>query len=315
MQARTITLLGATGFVGVQLATKLNSRGYRVNALTRHNARHNELLVLSHVKQIQADTHNEDVLADAFAGSDAVINLVGILNQAGQATHTFQNAHVELVRKVVNACNRSGVRHYLHMSALNAAPDGSSEYLQTKGQGEKLAFELAGEALQVTAFRPSVIFGPEDSFFNRFAGLLQLLPVMPLACPDARMAPVYIGDVCDRFLDALENPDSTPERMDLVGPKTYTLEELVRFTARTIGKNTHILRLPDWAARLQARIMEFVPGKPFTMDNYLSLQTDSTSDQPGAMQKTSIEAIVPGYLGKRCRTNELQAYRTAARRD
>ncbi len=315
MSNNTVTILGATGFVGVRLATLLNARGYNIKALTRHKSRHNQLLVLSNVELLEIDTHDQALLTNAFSGSSAVINLVGILNEQGQTTHTFNNAHVELTKKVVNACKEANVSRYLHMSALHAnAKQGSSEYLKSKGIGENIAFEMAGSKLTVTSFRPSVIFGEEDLFFNRFASLLKLLPWFPLACSNAKLAPVYVGDVCKKIVEALENSSYSGEHIDLVGPNDYSLFQLVKFTADTIGVDKPIVRLPDWASQLQAKIMEWVPGKPFSMDNYQSLQTDSTIDDETAKQATSIEAIVPRYIGNKNRNQKFQTLREYARR-
>lgn len=313
---KTITILGATGYVGVQLAARLNARGYSIKALTRHKCRHNKLMVLSNVTIIETDTHDQAKLEQHFKGCDAVINLVGILNEEGRTTHTFQNAHVELAKKTVNACKAAGVTRLLHMSALNAdAEKGSSEYLKSKGKGEAAVFEAAGDDVAVTAFRPSVIFGAEDSFFNRFAGLIKLLPVFPLACGRSKLAPVFIGDVCDRIIEALEDNSTAGKSINIVGPKEYTLEDLVSYTARVAGVEIKIINLPVWAAKLQAKVMGFIPGKPFSMDNYNSLQTDSICDEEEAKQLTSIEAVVPGYIGKSDKNHRFQAYRTHAKRD
>ena len=154
-----------------------------------------------------------------YSGNDAVIHLVGILNEKGRDGRGFRAVHVELPRKVVQACRETGVRRILHMSALHAA-QGPSHYLRTKGEGEDLVHAAAAEGLRVTSFRPSVIFGPRDSFINRFAGLLRFAPFFfPLACPDARFAPVYVGDVARAFALTLEDPRSFGRRYDLCGPR------------------------------------------------------------------------------------------------
>ena len=313
MTHKTITILGATGFVGVRLAALLNNKGYKIKALTRHKSHHNSLLVLSNVELIETDTHDVACLEKHFAGSDAVINLVGILNELGSTTHTFDNAHHQLVQKVVDACQNSHVPHYLHMSALHAnAKDGSSEYLKSKGRGEEVV--LAQSQLKSHIFCPSVIFGEEDQFFNRFAGLLRILPWVPLACANSQLAPVYVGDVCNAFIGALENPSSYNQKTQLIGPHRYTLHHLVKYTAETMGVKKPIVALPDWAARLQARIMEWVPYKPFSMDNYLSLQTDSIGERGDPTQPTSIEAVVPHYIGAKNKNAKFQSYRESARR-
>jgi uncharacterized protein YbjT (DUF2867 family) len=170
----------------------------------------------------------------------------------------------------------------LHMSALNAdQSSGASQYLRSKGEGENRAHTLRKPGIAVTSFRPSVIFGPDDSFLNRFAGLLRIPGPLPLACPDAQLSPVYVGDVAAAFANALQDRSTFGKHFELCGPKTYTLEQLVRFIARCNGRRKYIIRLPDWASRLQASILQYVPGKPFTPDNYLSLQVPSVCRQNG----------------------------------
>lgn len=301
MKIRSLCVLGGTGFVGRQLLNQLPPDRYRIKVLTRRRERHRELRVLPNVELLEADAHDPATLRAAFRGCDAVINLVGILNEAGQG---FAAVHVELPRKIVQACKEAGVRRVLQMSALHAdAANGPSQYLRTKGAGEDLVHAAAADGLQVTSFRPSVIFGPRDSFINRFAGLLRLAPYLfPLACPDSRFAPVYVGDVAHAFIIALENGTTIGHRYDLCGPRVYTLREIVELTAREFGLRRKIIGLNDTLSRWQARLFEFVPGKPFTLDNYRSLQVDSVCrGDNGLLQlgitPTSLEAVLPRYPG------------------
>jgi NADH dehydrogenase len=195
-----------------------------------------------------------------------------------------------------------GVTSYLHMSALHAdAERGPSEYLRSKGRGEVLALGATARGIGVTTYRPSVIFGPGDSFFNRFAGLLQVLPgPFPLACPDARFAPVYVGDVVQAMVRSLDDPTTLGEGYELCGPRVFLLRELVEYTASRIGRRVWVLGLSDRLARLQAQVFQHLPGKPFTLDNYLSLQVDSvcTRDGLGALgvHATDSDGVVPRYL-------------------
>jgi len=313
MSNRRVTLLGGTGFVGTELVHRLAERVGEVVVLTRRAQRVRALRVLPNVHAREVDVHDPDALARAFAGSDVVINLVGILNESGSST--FASAHDELTGKVLAACEASAVPRYLHMSALNAdATEGSSEYLKSKGRAEDRV-RAADTALAWTIFRPSIIFGEKDAFFNRFAGLLKSLPVVfPLAVPDARMAPVWIGDVCRSMLDAIEDPATVGETLHLCGPDEYTLRELVEYTARTAELERTVIGLPDWAARLQGRLLGLVPGKPFSTDNYLSLQSDSVCPGDCPRQPTSLDAVVPHYLGRRDWAGRLQQRRAAARR-
>ncbi|QKT03162.1 complex I NDUFA9 subunit family protein [Ectothiorhodospiraceae bacterium 2226] len=301
MKPRTVCILGGTGFVGRHLVGQLFDDGYRVKVLTRNRERHRELLVLPTVDVLDANVHDPDTLRSAFAGQDVVINLVGILNERrpGQFRHT----HVELTRKVIEACRAAGVKRLLHMSALGADPRGPSEYQRTKGEAEELV--RAATDLQPTIFRPSVIFGEGDSFFNRFAGLLKLTPfVFPLACPNARFAPVYVGDVAHAYRVAVYHKETPGQTYELCGPRAYTLRELVEYTAQLAGRHRYVLALGDGASRLQARIAQRLPGKPFSMDNYHSMQRDNVCDGPfpavfGIAHPTTIEARVPLYLAHR----------------
>ncbi|MEE9320871.1 MAG: complex I NDUFA9 subunit family protein [Granulosicoccus sp.] len=310
-----VTLLGGTGFVGKQLTYRLAEQFDEVVVLTRRAQRNRSLLVLPNVTVMETNVHDTDALKSAFSGSGLVINLIGVLNELGNAnTGSFSSAHDALTARVLAACKAESVPRYLHMSALNAdAENGSSEYLRSKGRAEQHV-RNADDSLAWTMFQPSVIFGEHDAFFNRFSGLLKALPVFPLAVPDARMAPVWVGDVCDVMMNAISDPSTIGKSIQLCGPNDYSLRELVNYTAKTADLKCSVIGLPDWAARLQARTMELVPGKPFSRDNYLSLQTDSLCSEDCARQKTSLEAVVPRYIGDADWTGRLQSRREAARR-
>lgn len=297
MSKSRVTLLGGTGFVGTQLTCRLAQEFDEVVLLSRHSQRSRTLRILPNVHVEQTDIHDVAKLREALSGSDVVINLVGILNVAGKSSaNSFEGAHSELTKKVVDTCTSLGNKRYLHMSSLNAdAKNGSSEYLRSKGMAENTV--KASQSLNWTMFQPSVIFGEQDAFFNRFAALLTSLPVFPLACPDARMAPVFVGDVVESMMASINNPSTFGQSIELCGPADYSLQELIEFTADTCGLKRKIIRLPDGLAKLQARVMEFVPGKPFSRDNYLSLQTDSVGSKNCVRQTTSIQAVVPTYLG------------------
>ena len=296
MKIKTLCILGGTGFVGGHLVTHLANLGRQLTVLTRHRERHKELLVIPNVNLVEAEVRDPQVLEQHFTGCDAVINLVGILNGSPEAFHAV---HVELPRRVAEACRKTGVTRLLHMSALNAAANGPSRYLRSKGEGEQIALQAQG--VHTTCFCPSVIFGSDDSFYNRFAGLIKLSPLLPLACPQARFAPVYVDDVVRAYEIALADPATFGKRFELCGPRAYTLKELVEYTARLMGRRRLILALSDALSRLQAQVFQRLPGQPFTLDNYHSMTIDSVcrSDGLGALGITphSVEAILPRYLG------------------
>lgn len=301
MANRNICLLGGTGFIGNCLTARLSEAGHHVVILTRHRERHRDVLVLPTVRLVEGDVHNVEFLRQQFESKDTVINLIGILNEKGRSGKGFARAHAELPEKIVQASREAGVSRLLHMSALHATRMAPSHYLRTKALGEEAVHRAEGPELHVTSFRPSVIFGPDDSFLNRFAGLLRFTPgAFPLACSEARFQPVYVEDVVRAFTGSLDNRKTFGQRYDLCGPKIYTLREIVEYVAKLIDRRVCIIGLPDSLSYLQAAMLEFAPGKPFSLDNYRSLQVDSVCDKdfPGVfgIKPTSLEEIAPGYL-------------------
>ena len=309
MNNLTICILGGTGFVGSHLCAELVKRGHHVKVLTRQREQNRHLLVLPSLKLQQADVHNESELKQHFENCDVVINLIGILNERRHDGSGFHIAHVELARKVITMCTACKVGRLLHMSALNASPDEKSFYLRTKGEAENYVHTFAANKIAVTSFRPSVIFGAEDSFVNRFAAVLKFTPVaLPLACAKTKFAPVYVDDVVEVMADSVSDTNTFDQRINLCGPKRYSLKELVEYVARVSGQDRIIFGLPDWASKLQANILEYFPGKPFSKDNYLSLQKDSICPE-ASLCATSMEAIVPAYVGNDPHYERMEHYR------
>lgn len=314
MKHQRILILGGTGFVGTHLATRMSRRDFRITVLTRRDRQRDDLWVLPAVRVVETNVYDAEKLAHEMRGHDAVINLVGILNEKGRDGSGFRRAHVELTETVIRACRSAGVQRLLHMSALGAGR-GASHNLRTKGEAERAVLAAGREGMNVTVFKPSVIFGPGDSFLRRFAGIARLLPVLPLACPDARLAPVFVGNVADAFLRALDDRESFGRSYELCGPRDYTLRELVAYARDVKGTRCLIWGLPDWMARLQARVCDFVPGKPFSTDNYKSLKSaDNVCSEDGlrelGIRPVSVEAVVPGYLGASSRQHRLGAFRS-----
>jgi NADH dehydrogenase len=320
MKNNTVCLLGGTGFVGYHLATRLTHHGYTVNILTRRRERHRELLVNPAIRIIEADVYDTDQLSRNFGGAGAVINLIGILNERNAKEDSFARIHAELPGLIARAAAAAGVARLLHMSALHAdAAEPHSRYLKTKGEGEDRAHAAATPDLGVTSFRPSIIFGPGDSFFNRFAALLKLSPMFfPLACPDSRFAPVYVGDVAEAFCKALADDATRGQRLELCGPDSYSLKELVIYTRDTLGLKKPVIGLGDALSRWQAHLLGLMPGRPFTMDNYYSLQHDSLCTDNAlpalGITPTAVKTIVPGYIAGRNLRGRFQAFRQVARR-
>ena len=299
MTPQRILMIGGTGFLGSQLARRLAKDGHILRLPARRRERVKHLLTLPTSELVEADVHDPLRLQALMSGQDAIINLVGILQGGNGQPYGagFARAHVELPRKIAAAAQAAGVRRVLHVSALKAAADAPSGYLRSKAAGEKILREAG---LDLTIFRPSVIFGPGDQFLNVFASLLQIAPFLPLACPDARFQPVWVEDVTACIASSLNQPGSSGQTYELCGPHQYTLRELVNYVGVVIGKRRPVIGLPDALSYLQALAMEFVPGGPMSRDNYYSMQLPSVCDSgcalPFGRMPTSLETIAPAYL-------------------
>ena len=319
MQIKKVLLIGGSGFVGGWIANCLSERGIRVTIPSRHRDHSKKVLLLPTVYVVQADAHDPKTLASLMHGMDAVINLVGILHDSDASRphgKRFTAAHVELPQKIVAAMRQAGVRRLVHMSALKADVNAPSAYLRSKGAGEA-AVRAAMDELDVTIFRPSVIFGPDDAFLNTFATLLKFVPVFPLGTPNARFQPVYVGDVANAFVDCLDDSATFGQTYELCGPKQYTLRQLVEYVGTLTDHRRPVICLPAGMARLQAKLLGLLPNPPMSPDNLLSMQvdnvTDGTHDYPG-WQPHPLESIAPGYLTPIKFRRRLAAYRSHAGR-
>jgi NADH dehydrogenase len=302
MAVPTACVLGGSGFVGTHLCAALARDGWRITVPTRDPVRAQHLAPIPSLKLVAADIHEPRALAALVSGQSAVVNLVGILNERGRGGSGFRRVHVDLVRSLVAACRQGRVARLVHVSALNADADhGPSHYLRSKGRGERIVRDECGDDLAWTILRPSVIFGPRDDFVNRFARLLRAIPLaLPLARPRARFAPVWVGDVVAAILRALEDERVAGESYELCGPEQLSLREIVCRVRDRLGIARAVVGIPDFAARLQAAVCDFVPGKPFSTDNYRSLTVDSVCKVNGlarlGIKPQPLAAILPRYL-------------------
>jgi NADH dehydrogenase len=297
MSALRLVVLGGSGFVGRHLLARLLRDGHEIRLLSRNLASHAERLLPPGIELQQADVYDPDVLRAAFEGADAVINLVGIHNESGDSGRGFRRAHLELAKLVIAACQLAGVKRLLQMSSLNAGR-GGSHYLKSRGEAEA-AVKASG--LDWTIFEPSVIFGPGDGLFARFGALLREAPVLPLACANAKFAPVYVGDVVEAMARSLHEHDAIGEVYELYGPEVFTLREVAAMSARQLGLPRLIIPLPAPLGRMQAFACDFVPGKPFSSDNWRSLQVDSVGGIDGlhrlGVRPTRVAEVLPDILG------------------
>ena len=298
MEIESVCIVGGSGYVGRSVVEHIQEGGRRVRVVTRQRPRAAGLTVLPTVEVMVGNPHDPAVLDRAFEGMDAVVNLVGILHE--DRRQSFRACHVELPRAVAAAARRAGALHLLHMSALGANPSGPSRYQRSKGEGELAVRASAGD-VPVTIFRPSIIYGQDDSFLNLFATLVRLNPVIPLAGARARFQPIWVEDVARCFASALGDRRTFGQVYELGGPRTYTLEELVRFVASTLGRRRAVVGLPAGLARLQALVFEHLPGKLLTRDNLDSMKVDNVCAGPFptvfGFEPAPLESIVPEYMG------------------
>jgi uncharacterized protein YbjT (DUF2867 family) len=320
MDVKKVLLLGGSGFLGTYIANRLSQRGIEVTIPTRRRERTKALIIQPNIEMPEANIHCEKTLTELMQGHDAVINLVGILHSRDVKlpySRDFAEAHVELPKKIIAACKATSVRRLLHMSALKADPKAPSEYLCSKGAGEAIV-RAASADLDVTIFRPSVIFGLGDSFLSMFASVLKKLPFFPLGFGHARFQPVWAADVADAFVDSLGNEATFGQTYDLVGPKVYTLRELVDYTARLTGSNARIIALSEGWAYLQAGLMWLAPNPMMSPDNLRSMQVDSVCEAgcnpPANWQPTALEAVAPTYIALNTPKGKLDSFRYRAGR-
>lgn len=294
--ARHAVVLGGSGFVGRVLVQRLLDAGHRVTVPTRSDE------VRSRVPKAAVlaigDVFDDGFLCRTIGAGDAVVNLIGILNEKGDDGSGFDRVFDELAGRVITAMETNGAQRLLQMSALHAG-EGESHYLQARGRAEG---RVRASTLQWTLFRPSVIAGPGDGLFCRFAGLLKFTPALPIGGADSRFQPVWVGDVADAFVAALADDATIGQRYDLVGPETMTLADIVRATARTLDMHRAVIALPPVLGKLQAEVGEHLPGKPISRDNWRSLQLDSTSTDNGlpklGITPTVVSKKLPEILAK-----------------
>jgi NADH dehydrogenase len=311
MHARKIVVLGGTGFIGSHLVPRLAAAGDWVTVLSRNREKHRNLLVLPNAPVVSVDPYDRAALVRRFAGHDAVINLVGILNETGGSR--FSRAHVDLTATVIAACREAGVGRLLQMSSLNAGSN-VSKYLKTRGEAETL---VKNSGLDWTIFRPSVVYGRGDGLVSRFHTLLKFAPVLPLARPRAKIAPVYVGNVVEAIARCVHDRETHGHIYQLYGPEVYTLAQIVRMIRDAAHLHRLVLPLPDALGWLQARLCDFIPGRPFSSDNFRSLKLDSVGDRDGLAElgipPRNFEVLLPELLMRRQHERRMDEARASQR--
>jgi len=297
-----VTVFGGGGFIGRHIVQRLAAAGHSIRVAGRNTERAARLCTMGGVGQITpvaASITDEASSARAVAGADIVINLVGILfeSRAGD----FQRIQAEGAGRVARLAAAAGAKQFLHLSAIGADAGSPSLYAQTKAAGEAAVLAAFPGAI---ILRPSVVFGAEDQFFNRFAGLAALLPFMPVVAGETRFQPVYVGDVADAAMAALADPSAAGKVYELGGPRVMSMRQVLRYILDVTGRRRPMIALPEGFVRLQARLGELLPTPPLTRDQLILLGKDNVVSpnalgfQALGIEPKAVEAIVPAYLAR-----------------
>jgi NADH dehydrogenase len=315
MQLKKICVLGGSGFVGSSIVAKLDQAGYAVTVLTRRRDSAKHLFLLPNVTVIECNIMDDQALATAISDADAVVNLIGILHQSGRSS--FDAMHHQLPARLARICDAAGIKRLIQMSSLQAASHAPSEYLRSKAAGESALLAFA-QKLNITIFRPSIIFGRGDSFINLFATLIKIMPVVLLAKPNAKFQPVWVEDVASCFVASIQNTETYSQVYELAGPKVYSFRELVQQVMTTLGIKRPIVGLCDKLSYAQAFMMELLPVKLMSRDNVRSMEVDSVSQQPFpaifGVVPASLEAVIPEYLVDSTQRGKYDRFRSFAAR-
>lgn len=315
MQLRKICVLGGSGFVGSSIVAKLDQDGYAVTVLTRRRESAKHLFLLPNVSVVECNVMDDQALKAALSGADAVVNLIGILHQSGRTS--FDAMHHQLPSRLAKICEATGIKRLIQMSSLQADSNAPSEYLRSKAAGEAALLAFA-QKLNVTIFRPSIIFGRGDSFINLFATLIKFLPVVLLAKPNAKFQPVWVEDVASCFVASIQNMQTYGKVYELAGPRVYSFRELVQQVMITLKVKRPIIGLCDKLSYAQAFMMELLPVKLMSRDNVRSMEVDSVSSQPFppifGVVPASLEAVIPEYLVDSTLRGKYDSFRSVAAR-
>ena len=296
------TVFGGSGFIGRYVVKRLAQKGYVVRVAVRDPQGALFLKPMGAVGQVvplYASVTNEPTIQRAVEEADVVINLVGILAESGAAS--FQAIHAEAAERIARLAAAGGVSRLVQMSAIGADPDSISRYAASKGVAEKAVQAAFPSA---TILRPSLVFGLEDKFFNRFGEMARLLPFMPVIAGDTKMQPVYVCDVADAVMAVLVEADAPGRIFELGGPRVWTFRDILGFILQQTRRNRKLVEIPASLASLQARIMQHLPGKPLTPDQLLLLSKDNVVSSEAAglpelgIMPTPVELIVPAYLSR-----------------
>jgi len=296
-----VTVFGASGFVGRHAVRALAKDGWRIRAVTRRPNLANYLQPAGTVGQIfiqKGDIHDDDSVAAALVGADAVVNLTGVLYSRGE--QSFEAIQVEAAARIARLAREAGVKSLVHVSAIGANAEADSHYAQSKGRGE---LKVREEFPNATILRPSLVFGPEDEFFNKFASLARFVPMLPLiGGGHTKFQPVFVGDVAEAILRAVRDPATHGKTYELGGPTIYTFKELMQIVLHEISRKRLLVPVPFFLASIKAFFLGLLPKPLLTIDQVRLLKTDNVVSADAltladlGITADALEAVVPSYL-------------------
>lgn len=300
MSGELVTIFGGSGFVGKTLVEHLAKAGYRVRVAVRRPNSALEVKPLGDLGQVhisQANIRNEASVVAAIKGADYVINLVGLLHESG--AQTFNKIHAEGAQTIAKVAAAEGVIKLVHMSAIGADEEAASKYARSKAAGEDAVLKHFPNA---TIIRPSVIFGADDKFFNKFALMAKSFRMLPVICGETKFQPIFVGDVAQAIVSILANDDAKAKTYELGGPKAYSFRELMELVNRFTEQNVPLISIPIKFAYFEAFFLGMMPNPQVTMDQ-IRLMEDDKVVADGALglselgvNATPVEAVVPNYL-------------------
>jgi uncharacterized protein YbjT (DUF2867 family) len=299
---RVATVFGGSGFIGRYVVKRLALQGFVVRVAVRDPEAAlflKPMGVVGQVVPLYASVMNEGTVHRAVAGAEVVVNLVGALSESRAAS--FQAVHTEGAERIARISAATEVRRLVHISAIGADPDSPARYGSTKGKAEQAVLAAFPAA---TILRPSIVFGAEDKFFNRFAEIARMAPFMPVISGATKMQPVFVGDVADAIMAAIATDASMGKTYELGGPRVWTFREILAFILKQTRRDKRLIDIPMGIARLQASVLQHAPGQPLTPDQLLMLSKDNVA-AAGALgladlgiTPTSVELVVPSYLDR-----------------
>jgi uncharacterized protein YbjT (DUF2867 family) len=305
---RLVTIFGGSGFVGRHIVRALANEGWRIRVAVRHPNMAIFLKPIGRVGQIQivkADIEKEDQVADAVRGADAVVNLIGTFKR-------FNQLHVDAAGRIARLTKNAGASRFVHFSVIGAKKSSPALYYRSKAEGETKVREIFPE---VTIIRPSIIFGQEDSFFNRFAALIRLLPIcFPLfGGGTTRFQPVFVGDIAVGTRTILNGLQTQGRTFEFAGPEIMTFRQVIEFVLHKIGRTRILIPVPMVLTKLNGAVLQYLPNAALTLDQARMLETDNilSGTLPGlrdlGINPTAADTIATSYLWRFRKRGQFEA--------